>query len=167
MRIVTNTDKKDEKFLRRKTVPFDFKVYGKKEINTLVQEMRRSMHEADGIGLSANQVGLNVRVFVAQVPDQNGNMKFYAIFNPELSNISKELVSYEEGCLSVPLTFGSVQRPEKLTLTGYDKNGKKIKIKAWGLLARVFQHEMDHLDGNLFIDRTKQTYKIEKVTSNK
>ena len=162
MEIVTIAAKKDEKFLRNKTVPFDFSKYGKKEINTLIAEMRRSMKDADGIGLSANQIGLNIRVFVAQVQDKDGSMKFYSVFNPQLDSSSKDTVPYEEGCLSVPGLFGSVERPEKISITCQDKSGKKIKMKAWGLLARVFQHEIDHLDGKLFIDRTKQTYKIEK-----
>src|SRR3989344_3979318 len=99
--------------------------------------MRREMHNADGIGLSANQIGLNTRVFVAMV-----ETKFYAVFNPELIQLSKETNSMDEGCLSVPGVYGLVERPSKVTLKGLDANGKPIKIKAWGLLARVFQHEM-------------------------
>ena len=111
------------------------------------------MKEYNGIGLSANQIGLPYRIFVAQVPDKNGKIKFYAIFNPEIIQISKETDIMEEGCLSIPDKFGYVERPSKLTISGYNMQGKKIKIKAWGLLARVFQHEIDHLDGKLFIDK--------------
>lgn len=67
----------------------------------------------------------------------------------------------EEGCLSVPGIYGDVERPEKITLVGQDRYDKKIKIKAWGLLARVFQHEVDHLNGILFIDKAKSIQKIE------
>ncbi len=151
--IVTIAEKKDEKFLRQKTSHFDFREHTKKEIDNLIKEMRRSMMAADGIGLSANQIGLNMRVFVAHVPDRDGRMKFYAVFNPEIEKKSSETIDYEEGCLSVPKVFGSVARPEKITLVGQDKSGKKIKYKAWGLLARIFQHEVDHLDGKLFIDK--------------
>lgn len=155
MEIVTVASKKNEKFLRQKTEPFVFGRMTPREINKLVRKMRLTMKNANGIGLSANQIGLNLRMFVAQVPDQHGLTKFYSIFNPEIEKSSKEISALEEGCLSVPNYFGAVERPEKITLTGQDKNGKKIKIKAWGLLARVFQHETDHLNGVLFIDKAR------------
>ncbi len=157
-------NKKEEKFLRRTTADFDFKKFTKKEVNELVARMRRAMKAANGIGLSANQIGLNLRVFVAEVPDAQGGMKFYAVFNPQLEKASEETVPYEEGCLSVPGVWGSVERPARVVISGFDKNGKPAKVKAWGLLARVFQHEMDHLNGKLFIDRTKKIYKAEKHT---
>mgnify|MGYP003922156025 CR=1 FL=1 len=113
------------------------------------------MREANGIGLSANQIGLPYRVFVAQVPDLQGRLKFYAIFNPEIVKVSKEKELFEEGCLSIPDKYALVPRYSHIVIKGFDINGKKIKIKAWGLLARVFQHEIDHLDGKLFIDRIK------------
>jgi peptide deformylase len=160
MPIVTIDNKKDEKFLRQKTEEFNFKKFPRKEINELVARMRKVMREANGIGLSANQIGLTYKVFVAEVPDAKGGMKFYAIFNPRIEKASSEKVPFEEGCLSVPLTYGTVERPERITLNTFDKNGKVTKIKAWGLLARVFQHEMDHLDGKLFIDRTKDIHRM-------
>ena len=94
----------------------------------------------------------------AEVPDAQGGLKFYAIFNPELERMSKDTVVTEEGCLSVPGAFGDVPRSRMVTLKGLDKNGRPVKIKAWGLLARVFQHECDHLDGKLFLDRAKNVY---------
>lgn len=151
MKILTTRNKTEEKFLRKKTKPFDFKSYPKKEIGSLIRQMRQIMKKADGIGLAANQVGLDFKMFVAEVDG-----KFYAIFNPEIAKTSKESDMLEEGCLSVPGDFDEVIRPAKVTLTGQDKNGKKIKIKAWGLLARVFQHEVDHLNGGLFIDKIKK-----------
>lgn len=151
MMLITVENKKNEKFLRTPTAVFDFSKYGKKEIRELVKTMRKIMKANDGIGLSANQIGLNTKVFVAQV----GN-KFYAAFNPEIVQASKEKVSLDEGCLSIPAKFGAVERPEKVILIGYDPGGKKIRIKAWGLLARVFQHEVDHLNGKLFVDRIKK-----------
>ncbi len=143
-------NRESEKFLRRKTVDFDWKKFSKKEIRELLKKMRRVMKEAQGIGLSGNQIGLNLNVFVAEVEN-----KFYAIFNPKIEKKSTEIADLEEGCLSVPRKYGLVPRSEKITLSGYDHNQKKIKIKAWGLLARVFQHEIDHLHGALFIDRAK------------
>jgi len=174
MKIFTIANKNEAKFLRHKTAVFDFKKFNRKEINELIKQMREIMTGAIGVGLSANQLGLNLRLFVAQISDEPlkrdknnkiilpppEKMKFYAIFNPEIKKFSKEKTVMEEGCLSVPGIYGDVERPEKITLVGYDKNAKKIKIKAWGLLARVFQHEVDHLNGILFINRTKKVYKF-------
>lgn len=180
LKIVTIENKKDEKFLRKKTPVFDFAVHSvssaqKRELVELIKAMRQKMYEANGIGLSANQIGLNMRLFVAQIFDQpikrgennkiimppQEKMKFYAIFNPEITKFSDKKLEMEEGCLSVPGFYGVVERPEKITLEGQDKNGRKIKIKAAGMLARVFQHETDHLNGILFIDKTRQLIKIE------
>jgi peptide deformylase len=157
------TDRKQEKFLRKKVRDFDFTGTGKKTAADLVKRMRASMRAANGIGLSANQIGLDLNVFVAEVPDPDGGTKFYAMFNPHFEKMGEEIVTFEEGCLSVPETWGEVERPDRVTLAGFDKNGKAVKIKAWGLLARVFQHEMDHLSGKLFIDKTKKVYKTEKT----
>ncbi len=162
-KIVTIATKKNEEFLRRRTVPFDFKAHTKKEIMELIRKMRQMMKEADGVGLSANQIGLNYRMFVAQVPDSQGHPKFYAIFNPEISKLSKEMETLEEGCLSGPETYGPTPRHYRLTLTGQGPNGKKLKINAWGLLARVFQHETDHLNGHLFLDRAEKLYNVNDV----
>ncbi len=155
VKILTIKIKKDNDFLRRKTSAFDFKKFTKKEIQGLVQSMNKMMVQADGIGLAANQIGLDLKMFVAKV-----DRKFYAIFNPEITKLSDTFTPAEEGCLSVPEMAGDVFRPERISLEGYDRNGKKIKIKAWGVLARVFQHEMDHLNGKLFIDRIKEQQKF-------
>ena len=161
IKLWTIKDKKEEKFLRRKTEVFDFKKHGKEDIRKLLERMKKVMKLANGIGLSANQIGFTYRIFIAQVPAENGGYKFYAIFNPEIEKPSKEKMLFEEGCLSIPGMYGSVNRPDKVTLNGFDKNGRALKIKAWGLLARVFQHEVDHLNGYLFIDRTKVLHGVE------
>jgi len=172
LKIITVENKRDEKFLRQKTANFDFEKHGRKEIAELIKQMRETMKIAEGVGLSANQIGLDLRVFVAQLPQTQMNTdkntdghgysdKFYAIFNPEIIKVSNEKTTMEEGCLSVPGYSGLVERPEKITLIGQDKNGKKIKIKAWGLLARIFQHEVDHLNGVLFIDKAVNIQKVE------
>jgi len=158
--IITIENKKGAKLLRRKVADFDFKKFSKKEVGELILRMKRAMHTAGGIGLSANQIGLNIRTFVAEVPTSQNKTKFYAIFNPKIEKTSKETVKFEEGCLSVPLTYGQVERARKITLTGQDRNGKQIKIKAWGVLARIFQHEVDHLNGGLFTDKTKDIHRI-------
>ncbi len=155
MQILTIEKKQNEKFLRRATRPFDFSKHSQKEIRELVKMMRRIMKAAEGVGLSANQLGLDFSLFVAQVEN-----KFYAIFNPKIVKTVGEAEAAEEGCLSVPEKFGLVTRPEKIWLEGQGADGKKIKIKAWGFLARVFQHEVDHLNGKLFIDQTREIYEI-------
>ncbi len=167
MKIYTIADKTEEKFLRTKTADFDFSKFTKKEIEDLIKKMRKTMSTATGIGLSANQIGLNLRLFVAQISDKplkrdrNNKiilpppkaMKFYAIFNPKIIKSSGKKSVMEEGCLSIPGIYGLVERSEKISLEGYDRYGKKIAVKASGLLARVFQHETDHLNGILFIDK--------------
>lgn len=157
-KIVTINNKKDEKLLRQKTREFDFSKFTKKEVRILVRQMRQDMIAAEGIGLSANQIGLDIKVFVARVEN-----KFYAIFNPEIIQKSAEINQMDEGCLSVPGVYGLVERPAKVTLKGFDPSGRPVKIKAWGLLARVFQHEMDHLNGGLFIDKAKQVERVPLV----
>ncbi|MBM3257246.1 MAG: peptide deformylase [Candidatus Liptonbacteria bacterium] len=154
------TDKEEYKFLRRKTKPFDFSAHTPKEIQELLAKMKKAMHAAKGIGLSANQIGVDAQVFIAEVQGAQGETKFYAVFNPKIEKVSKEMEISEEGCLSIPKTFGEVPRAREITIKGQDKKGKPIKIKAWALLARVFQHEMDHLNGMLFIDRATSTYEI-------
>ncbi len=158
MTIVTTATKKDERFLRQKTREFDFSKFTRKEIQVLVRQMRQDMIAAEGIGLSANQIGLDTKIFVARVEN-----KFYAVFNPEIIQKSTETNKMDEGCLSIPGVYGLVERPAKVTLKGFDPNGRPVKIKAWGLLARVFQHEMDHLDGGLFIDKAKQVERVPLV----
>ena len=159
--ILTIDAKKEEKFLRKRTADFDFEKFTKKEINELITRMRRIMQKANGIGLSANQIGLDLKMFIAETQDTQGGTKFYAVFNPKIEKVSDEKIVYEEGCLSVPGKWGEVERAEKIIVGGQDKNGKPAKIKAWGLLARVFQHEIDHLNGKLFIDKAKKVHEVE------
>jgi len=159
-KIFTIADKNEEKFLRKKTRDFDFKKFSKKEIRDLCQEMRSKMLKAKGIGLSANQIGYDFKMFVAGLSDKNGITKFFYVFNPKIEKVSKEKETLEEGCLSVPEIFGEVESFEKVVVSGQDKNGKHIKIEAKGLLARVFQHEANHLNGILFIDKAKNLRKF-------
>lgn len=165
-RMLLVTDKKDEKFLRERTKEFAFSPKGepmiggqkftKQAMSALVGRMKKAMKAANGIGLSANQIGLPYRIFIAHVPDPQGLYKLYVILNPMIEKSGGKKTSVEEGCLSVPGIYGEVERHDQIVLRGADRSGKPLKIKAWGLLARVFQHEIDHLDGKLFIDRTKK-----------
>ena len=149
------------KILRNKAIPFPFINYNRSKIKELLSEMRATMKKAQGIGLAANQVGYDFSLFIAQIPGRVGDPKFYAIFNPKIIAHSNNKVSMEEGCLSVPMTYGSINRFESITLQGLDLNQKVVKIKAWGLLARVFQHEVDHLNGKLFIDNASNIHILE------
>lgn len=158
--ILVVKNKKEEKFLRKKIESVEIKSLTHREINDLVAKMKKAMRAANGIGLSANQIGLPLRLFVAEVPNAQGEMKFYAVFNPKIEKAGVETAIAEEGCLSVPGLYGGVERKARLTLSGIDKNGKPLKIKAWGLLARVFQHELDHLNGILFIDKAKNLHQM-------
>ncbi len=160
MKIVTIDNKKDEGFLKTPTEEIDLKKEDKKELRKLIKNMRKKMIETDGVGLSANQVGINKKIFVAQIPDENGKPKFYAVINPKITKKYSETNIMNEGCLSVPGIYGPVERPNRVILEGENLEGKKIKIKAWGFLARVFQHEIDHLNGKLFTDKAKSTFKM-------
>ena len=157
------TNKKEEKILRKKTALFDFKKFTAKEVRDLVTRMRKIMRAANGIGLSANQIGLDLRMFVAEIPDTDGGTKFYSIFNPVVEKIDGEKKLLEEGCLSVPGKYGNVERATRVTVSGFDKYGKPVRIKAWGLLAHVFQHEIDHLNGIVFIDKAKQVFENDQA----
>lgn len=118
-------------------------------VKKLALEMVEIMRQASGIGLAANQIGENRRVIVMEI-----EKKLYKLANPEIKKASGKLVAYDEGCLSVPGFVGPVLRPEKIEYVAVDiETGKKIKGKVSGLLARVIQHEIDHLDGILYIDK--------------
>ncbi len=127
------------------------------EIQTLIKNMIATMKSAKGLGLAAPQVGVSWRIFTVDIES-----KIFVFINPEAKDFSKESGLFEEGCLSVQKTWGPVIRPKKLTIKALDENGKPIKIRAKGLLARVTQHEMDHLNGVLFIDKAEKINKVEE-----
>jgi peptide deformylase len=119
------------------------------EIRRIVDDMIETMYDEVGIGLAAPQVGISLRLMVVGNEKTSGAR---AIVNPVITETAGE-VTAEEGCLSLPGIFAQVTRAESVTLEGQDLEGQPVSIKARGLAARVFQHEMDHLDGVLFIDR--------------
>lgn len=127
------------------------------DIKSLIVHMYKVMEETKGLGVAGPQVGVNKRIFVYDVGEGK-----HALINPKILKSSGEEIS-EEGCLSIPGLHGDVARALRVTITGTDENWKKVKINARGMLARVFQHETDHLNGTLFIDRadpeTLHTYK--------
>jgi len=115
----------------------------------LTQDMLATMRDNEGVGLAANQVGRLKRVFVAAVEDEE-----YVIVNPVLTNKAEATESASEGCLSIPGIQVDVERPVAVTVSGQDVSGDPLHLEASELLARVMQHEVDHLDGLLILDRT-------------
>lgn len=139
------------------------------EVRAVALRMIEMMHEHDGIGLAANQVGLDWRLFVAHVPPVAGDPersttsdpisateKPMVFINPTLSEPQRDLVPLEEGCLSLPEISGEVRRPSAITISALGLDGEPFTLRASGLLARCWQHEADHLDGVLILDRMTQ-----------
>lgn len=126
-----------------------------KDIKQLVKDMYQMMYMNNGIGLSAVQIGVHLRIFVTDVP------KFgkYTMINPEIVNFSDKSSTYEEGCLSIPGIQTEVERPAEISIRYTDLKGKEKTIDASGLLSTCFQHEYDHLRGKLFIDKIDPTVK--------
>jgi len=135
-------------------------------LKTLADEMLETMLEAHGVGLAAPQIGLLQRLFVAQLPEDENDPQSgrpFVLVNPEVVKSSDEEVEGEEGCLSIPTWYGLVWRPESIVVKAQGVDGKPMRVKAEGFLARVFLHEMDHLDGVLFIDRVESSEKLWQV----
>ena len=123
------------------------------EITELILEMKQTMNENDGVGLAANQVGRDLQMFVIDEGLAKTENVPSVYINPEITDVSKEPTHMEEGCLSVPGYFKEMERSKKIRIKALDENGKKFKIKATGFLARVLQHETDHLNGILIKDK--------------
>jgi peptide deformylase len=142
------------------------------DVQRLIDDMVETMHAANGIGLAAIQVGVPQRVIIVQLPepgedeeepDPNAG-KLFAVINPQLARRSRETEEGIEGCLSVPGLVGDVERCCAVTVKGLGQHGKPLRVKAQGLLARAFQHEIDHCDGVLFIDHIDDPEKLYPVT---
>ena len=124
------------------------------EIQQLVDDMVQTMYAAPGIGLAAPQVGMPLRIFVADISVGRNPADLLIFINPEF--VERDGMQLEEeGCLSVPGFNATVARPSRATVRGLNQNGEEQVIEGTGLLARCFQHEMDHLDGTLFVDRLR------------
>ncbi|HVJ68004.1 MAG TPA: peptide deformylase [Caulifigura sp.] len=133
-------------------------------LRSIVEEMFDLMYESKGIGLAANQVGLPIRLFVVNVSGDPEKKDEEVVFiNPTIRNRSGQAVG-EEGCLSLPGLYADVSRPETITVEAFDLDGQPFRVKIDDLPARVIQHETDHLDGVLFIDRLDETELAQLVT---
>ncbi len=122
------------------------------EVETLIDDMIDTMYAASGVGLAATQVGEGLRLFVADPSSGRSAADLRVVINPELVE-ADGTQREEEGCLSLPGFAGPVTRSARVVVTGLDRDGSPVRIEGEGLLARVLQHELDHLDGNLFVDR--------------
>jgi peptide deformylase len=148
--------------LRRKAHPvtrFDA------DLQSLIDDMIETMRLAPGVGLAAPQVGIPSRVIVVEYPEdderEDSPKKLFAVVNPEIKEISAETELGIEGCLSIPGLHGDVERALAVTVKGQTSHGKPFKIKTRGWLARVFQHEIDHINGVVFTDRAVRVWRPE------
>jgi peptide deformylase len=137
------------------------------EIQRLADDMLETMYDAPGIGLAAIQIGVPRRMLVIDLSRDDEENKPQVFINPEILKVSDEVSTYEEGCLSIPDYYAEVERPASLTVGYVDRDGKQQTVEADGLLATCLQHEVDHLNGVLFIDhisRLKRDMVIKKFT---
>jgi peptide deformylase len=137
-----------------------------KNLQTLIDDMIETMRQAPGVGLAAPQIGLSERIIVIEYfereedeENEDAPRKVWAVLNPEIVKSSEETVMGIEGCLSVPGLVGEVERHATIQVKGLNRHGKPTKIKAQGWLARIFQHEIDHLNGVIFTDRATRVWK--------
>lgn len=137
------------------------------KLQELITDMVETLLDAPGVGLAAPQVAASQRVIVVRLPDDEHSKEeygedagvLYEMVNPEIIRVSREMVDGVEACLSIPGYFGTVPRHVAVTVRGQNRHGKLVRVKARDWLARVFQHEIDHLDGILYIDRASEIWR--------
>ncbi|MGC8856139.1 MAG: peptide deformylase [Anaerolineae bacterium] len=152
--------------LRRKARPV---THFDKTLQTLIDDMVDTMRDAPGVGLAAPQLGISERVIVVEYSEEddeagetkqaNARPRLYVVVNPEIVKVSQETEFGVEGCLSIPGLVGEVERFSAIQIKGLNRHGQPLKLKAEGWLARIFQHEIDHLNGVLFPDRATRVWK--------
>jgi len=138
-----------------------------KNLQALINDMIETMREAPGVGLAAPQVNVPERLIVVEYAEEDEEAedqpekpkKLFALINPEIVKKSEEMLMGVEGCLSIPGLVGEVERHAQVQVKGLNRHGKPMKVKAQGWLARIFQHEIDHLNGVLFTDRAIRVWK--------
>ena len=153
--------------LRKVSSEVDFAVTSRSELGQIIAEMKESLDSCeDGVALAAPQIGINKRIFVvspraydnSEVPE-GAHLVF---INPKITKVSAKKVEMDEGCLSVRNVYGKILRAEKASVKAFDEEGQPFSEGRSGLLAEIFQHEIDHLDGVLFIDTAKDLFEIER-----
>ena len=138
------------------------------KLKKFAEDMVETMRVADGVGLAAPQVGINERFIVVEMPEEGFEDdpqagQLFVVVNPKIIRTRGQKEPGDEGCLSIPGYIGEVMRYPSITIKGQDLNGKEIRIKAFDFLARAFQHEIDHLDGVLFIDHIEDPEKLRRI----
>jgi len=141
--------------LRERSTELDPKEIAAPAFQAWLDDLVETMHKADGVGIAAPQTGRQVRVFIAM----DGNTP-HVVINPVVVKKSWRMEDGEEGCLSVPGKYGIVKRYKGFTLKALDRRGQKITLQAKDYFARVLQHELDHLDGVLYVDRASKVYNV-------
>ena len=149
--MILEVTKLGEDILRKKAEPV---TEINDEIRALVEDMFETMIDKDGVGLAAPQIGKSLRLFVV-IADDDVRRVF---INPQIIKTSTEVGEYDEGCLSIPQVYETIVRPLEVTVQAYNEKGRPFTLEADGLLARIIQHEYDHLDGILYIDRGDKTF---------
>ena len=139
-----------DKFLNKPTKPLE-NIDG--DVQEMIDKMATTMYEAPGVGLAAIQVGWNKSLLVYDVSPRDENHSLHVLINPKVIAQEGEIISENEGCLSVPELRADVKRAASVTIEGFDREGKPLRFDAEGLLAIVLQHEIDHLNGTLFLAR--------------
>ena len=145
-----------EEILHRSLKPVTEEHYGSAQLATLIDDMFATLYVAEGVGLAANQVDVDLRVFIYDCPDDQGVRHVGHLCNPVIDDLPPDqrlLDEDEEGCLSVPGPYKTVARPHRAVVRGFDMHGNPLVIEGTGFFARCLQHETDHLNGYLYIDR--------------
>jgi len=165
---------KDDPVLRKIAKEVPVEEIGSKKIQKIIQDMQTALDLCDdGVAIAAPQIGIPLRIFMVSpraflketetmTESEVKATKHPVFINPKILKLSSKTAKLDEGCLSVRGIFGKVRRAEKATIEAYDEGGKKITRGASGLLAEIFQHEIDHLEGILFIDSANELYQILK-----
>lgn len=159
---------KDDPILRGKAKSVPIGEIGSEKINGLIGKMKAAMHsQKDGVAIAAPQVGESLKIFAIAgdllrkaMKDYKGDRSDLIFINPKIIKTSKEKIEMEEGCLSVRWLYGKVNRSTRVTLEAYNEKGEKIIRGASGLLAQIFQHECDHLNGVLFTDNANEVWEM-------
>lgn len=137
------------------------------DLQSLVSDMAETMYEANGVGLAATQVNVHQRVIVIDTSEERDQLQIF--INPEFTVLDEDLHSYQEGCLSVPTFYEDIERPKHIEVTAFNEKGEQFTLQPEGLLAVCIQHEIDHLNGKLFVDhisamkRNRIKSKMEKI----
>jgi peptide deformylase len=169
MTAIIQKDEDEVGVLRKTADPITETEFGSDKLKDIIQKMRDALHGTDdGVAIAAPQIGTSKRVFVVRdrVFADRGDIEEVdkEFINPELVNTSQAKHTINEGCLSLRNTFGKVKRHKQATVSAHDVSGNKFEIGGSGLLAQIFQHEIEHLDGKLFVDKANDVREIDPET---